>query len=55
MQLGDLVAYALYRGYSAADWGWANRIVPAMTSANPKRLVHFTNDTTCSCPAWTRR
>jgi hypothetical protein len=49
MQIADLVAFSLYRGYNAADWTWANTLMPGL-HPDPTRLVHFTGDTPCSCP-----
>ena len=49
MQLADLVAYAFYRGYSASDWAWSESAIGGF--ADPNRLLHFTNDTSCECPA----
>jgi hypothetical protein len=51
VQLADLVAYSFYRGYAASDWSWAEPVVPTLVAANPCRLVHFTADQSCSCPA----
>lgn len=51
MQLADLLAHALYRGYNAGDWNWANSALPALTDAEPFRLVHFTGDARCACVA----
>jgi hypothetical protein len=52
MQIADLVAYSLYRGYNAGDWSWANSLMPGLPP-DPARLVHFTSDAECSCPACT--
>lgn len=54
MQLADLLADALYRGYNAEDWKWANTALPALTGAEPFRLVHFTSDGKCACVACRR-
>jgi len=51
MQLGDLVAHALFRGYNANDWGWANTVMPALVGPHPQRLIHFTSNEKCSCAA----
>jgi hypothetical protein len=50
VQLADLLAYAFYRGYTAGDWEWADRVTPTLVGANPCRLVHLTNDDACACP-----
>jgi hypothetical protein len=50
MQLADLVAHAFYRAYNAADWAWANTLIPAVLP-DPVRLIHFTNNEKCACPA----
>jgi Protein of unknown function (DUF3800) len=52
MQIADLVAYSLYRGYNADDWSWANSLTPGL-SQESGRLVHFTSDQKCSCTACT--
>lgn len=49
MQLADLVAYAAYRAYNADDWRWAATLMPGLL--DPPRLMHFTNDQACGCPA----
>jgi hypothetical protein len=49
MQLADLVAHALYRGYNADDWQFAKSVIPALTG--PDRLVHFTPNAACTCAA----
>jgi hypothetical protein len=51
MQLADLVAHAFYRGHSANDWAWANSAMGAFSE--PARLMHFTSDKSCGCPACT--
>lgn len=51
MQVADLLAHALYRGYNAGDWALANSAIPSLTGPSPLRLVHFTSDPTCSCVA----
>lgn len=53
MQIADLVAYSLYRGYNADDWAWANTVMPALLPS-PVRFVHFTGDSTCECQACAR-
>lgn len=50
MQIADLVAYSLYRGYNADDWSWASSLMPALLP-DPVRLVHFTSRSKCECPA----
>lgn len=50
MQIADLVAYSLYRGYNADDWNWANSLMPGLLP-EPARLVHFTSDAHCACAA----
>jgi Protein of unknown function (DUF3800) len=50
MQVADLVAYSLYRGYNADDWSWAKTLLPALLP-DPIRLIHFTSKTNCDCPA----
>jgi Protein of unknown function (DUF3800) len=50
MQMADLVAYSLYRGYNAGDWRWAKTLLPGL-HPDPGRLVHFTSDASCACPA----
>ena len=50
MQVADLVAYSLYRGYNAGDWSWANTLMPALLP-NPVRLLHLTSDAECGCAA----
>jgi hypothetical protein len=50
MQIADLVAYSLYRGYNAGDWSWAASLLPGLLP-DPARLVHFTSDARCTCPA----
>jgi hypothetical protein len=49
MQLADLVAHALYRAYNSGDWQYANTVLPAFEKND--RLVHFTPDNGCECPA----
>jgi hypothetical protein len=51
IQLADLLGHALYRGYNANDWPWAESALPAVS--RPGRLRHFTDDVSCSCPACT--
>lgn len=48
MQYADLLTHAVYRGYSANDWNLAALALPALTGS---RLLHFTSDAACSCPA----
>jgi len=50
MQIADLVAYSLYRGYNADDWTWANSLMPGLLP-EPVRLVHFTSESKCPCSA----
>lgn len=50
MQIADLVAYSLYRGYNAGDWSWAKSLMPGLLP-DPARLVHLTSDPKCTCPA----
>jgi uncharacterized protein DUF3800 len=49
MQLADLVAHSFYRAYNAEDWAWAKILVAGVL--DPTRLVHFTSDRNCTCPA----
>lgn len=49
IQIADLVAHAMYRAYNSGDWNWANTLVPGLL--DDRRLVHFTSDGACSCPA----
>lgn len=51
MQLADLVAHALYRAYNADDWSWATTVMPSLITPDPRRIVHFTGDANCRCPA----
>jgi hypothetical protein len=54
MQLADLVAHAFYRAYNADDWRWAECALPGIRDRSPRRLIHFTSDETCACPACQR-
>jgi hypothetical protein len=49
IQLADLLGHALYRGYNANDWPWAQSALPAVSGR--ERLRHFTGDKDCTCPA----
>jgi hypothetical protein len=51
MQLADLLAYSVFRGFSAGDWNWANEIIPALIAGEPGRFMHFTRDADCQCAA----
>jgi hypothetical protein len=51
MQLGDLLAYSVFRGFSAGDWNWANEIIPSLIAGEPRRFMHFTRDDECECAA----
>ena len=50
MQLADLVAHAVFRAYNVGDWNWASTLLRAIAD-DRERLLHLTNDTSCSCPA----
>ena len=51
MQYADLLTHAVYRGYSANDWDLANLAMPALAGS---RLLHFTSNPGCPCPACSR-
>lgn len=48
MQYADLLTHAVYRAYSADDWRLTNLVLPALPRP---RLLHFTSDPSCQCPA----
>jgi hypothetical protein len=54
LQMGDLLAHAIYRAYNANDWQWANSALPSLTGSDPFRLAHFTSNPACGCPACLR-
>ena len=55
MQVADLVAYSLYRGYNANDWIWAEQLLPGLLLPGSVRLIHRTNDRSCECCACDNR
>ncbi|MHB1469463.1 MAG: DUF3800 domain-containing protein [Solirubrobacteraceae bacterium] len=50
MQLADLVAHSVFRGYNFDDWSRARTLVPTLTGDGAARLLHLTGDGACECP-----